>query len=363
MCCGRCGLEAAVGDRFCRRCGAELASTGSEPPGLTPGGPDRGGEAAATPDDDQAAGFGLVAAEAVATGASEDPRRPRKRVVGVVMVTSLVLVVAGSWAAATRMTKQPARTLSGTLTVYDGNSFAAVTGTACEGAGFADDLASGSSLIVEDQAQRVIAAGVVGAGQMTGDGGCMIRFSIPKVPAAKYYRVRTASHLRDGQLFSRQELDHSQWRIGLEIGDSAAARQKAQMAHLTSPDNCLSVGQFDIERATLTDVTHVTKQGGYFTVRLAVRNFAAKPVTAHLKVRLHLGSQSLSNLITPPQDWQQDNSAESFALDYEVYEGPVTVAPGRHTADVGFMYVGAVPRRDVTTHLLSVQTTGSLAHC
>jgi hypothetical protein len=105
--------------------------------------------------------------------------------------------------------------LSGTMTLTDSEGVADDGAGGCEGTGGYDDLQAGASVVVSDDANKVIGTSNLGDGSYSGT-DCVFRFVVSNLPQAKFYKVEV-SH-RGQVTYPYDDLVANRWSVDLSIG-------------------------------------------------------------------------------------------------------------------------------------------------
>jgi hypothetical protein len=139
---------------------------------------------------------------------------------GAVLAAALVAGCGGG--AATTPTVPSVHTVTGSL-VLSGDGAVNITFPTCAGAGGYDDIHSGASLTVLNEASTIIGTTSLAAGtwanrtdKLAGLAGCWFDFTIPSVPEATFYTVKIGS--RAGPSWSRADMETQSWKISLTLG-------------------------------------------------------------------------------------------------------------------------------------------------
>jgi hypothetical protein len=105
--------------------------------------------------------------------------------------------------------------LSGTMTLTDSEGVTDDGAGGCEGTGGYDDLQAGASVVVSDEANKVIGTSNLGDGSYSGT-DCIFRFVVSNLPQAKFYKVEV-SH-RGQVTYPYNDLVANRWSVELSIG-------------------------------------------------------------------------------------------------------------------------------------------------
>ena len=89
-------------------------------------------------------------------------------------------------------------------------------GQPCTGTGGYDDIAEGASVVVRDEANKVLATGTLKAGKIVALETCRFDFTVDNLPDAKFYQVEV-SH-RGAVTYSKSDLDSKGWKVALSLG-------------------------------------------------------------------------------------------------------------------------------------------------
>ena len=138
------------------------------------------------------------------------------------MLALVVLVAACATSAAPASASASAddgHTVKGYLSLQDSAVF---VGKACQGAGGYTDLVEGTPVVVRDGDGQIIGTGRFGAGRGTGArSACVFAFTVKHVPDAETYSFQM-SH-RGGVVYTHEELEDNNWRIGAALTPSPRA--------------------------------------------------------------------------------------------------------------------------------------------
>ena len=108
-------------------------------------------------------------------------------------------------------------TISGTFTLYDDDVPLPNTGNPCYGRGGYDDITVGLDVTVRDAHGTIIAADELWTGNPIGFRQCVFPFQVTHVPDSDFYQVSVGR--RGSLIYSRDELDLKEWKIGFQLGD------------------------------------------------------------------------------------------------------------------------------------------------
>ena len=150
-------------------------------------------------------------------------RRPCYAATTVVTLLLTVQGCAGAGPAGTAPAESDMHAVTGTVTVYDGEAFAARDGDCAGGAGGYTDLASGAQVTLKNESGKVVGVGAFTDGTLTGRGGCKLPFEVPDVRSADFYQLTTASLSRAPRTVSAEELASASWEMELSVGDPEEA--------------------------------------------------------------------------------------------------------------------------------------------
>jgi hypothetical protein len=129
-------------------------------------------------------------------------------------------------------TSESSRALAGSIALVEGfvtdknprdpfpfpPPFQPKNGTLCWGDEGYKDMTEGTAVVVRDESGTTIAAGRLGVGAYTRDGGdCIFEFTIDDVPEAAFYSVEVAD--RGEITYSADELEAADWSVELSVGD------------------------------------------------------------------------------------------------------------------------------------------------
>ena len=108
--------------------------------------------------------------------------------------------------------------VTGQLSVYDSSAYSyKTTGSSCTGGGGYDDIASGTQVVISDEAGTTVATDVLQSGTYDGS-SCVFDFTVHDVPKAKYYRVSAGRASRSGPQYSYDEISKQHWSVQLSLG-------------------------------------------------------------------------------------------------------------------------------------------------
>lgn len=109
-------------------------------------------------------------------------------------------------------------TVTGSMTVIDGEFLFAETGEDCENPPGFDDIHQGSQVIVKDEAGTTMSTSELGSGRIDGL-GCTFDFTLEGVGDAKFYSVELGRDARGELSYSYDEMVESNWSVDLVLGD------------------------------------------------------------------------------------------------------------------------------------------------
>jgi len=124
-------------------------------------------------------------------------------------------------------------TVKGYLSLQDSAVF---VGKVCQGAGGYTDLLEGTPVVVRDGDGQILGTTHFGAGKGAGGGklgatgapsACVFAFTVKHVPDADTYSFQM-SH-RGGVVYTHEELEANNWRIGAALTPSTRAELVAEM--------------------------------------------------------------------------------------------------------------------------------------
>ena len=120
--------------------------------------------------------------------------------------------------AGTTTTVEVRKTISGVYTIYGSSDVIEILDSGpCRGTGGYGDIDEGTEVTVTDEAGTVIGNGRLGEGRYLED-ACAFRFTIPRVPMAKFYKIQISKEQRGELSYSYEELEAANWTVELELG-------------------------------------------------------------------------------------------------------------------------------------------------
>jgi hypothetical protein len=156
-------------------------------------------------------------------------RTGARALLALTMVCGALAVGAGASATASvaSASADDGHTVKGYLSLQDSAVF---VGKVCQGAGGYTDLGEGTPVVVRDGDGEIIGTGHFSAGKGAGGGrpgpanvpsACVFAFTVRHVPDTSTYSFRM-SH-RGGVVYTHDELEESNWKIGAALTPSARA--------------------------------------------------------------------------------------------------------------------------------------------
>lgn len=247
--------------------------------------------------------------------------------------------------------------LEGTLTLYDGQAFAAEKGSCSGGGSGHEDLATGGQLTFRGPDGDVIGVVTLGEGSLDERGGCVMPFAVNNMKQVDFYQVSSQSTLRSGLTFARGDLAKADWQLPLTVGDEVEAARDSRADCLATSDVSVTA-KVSVKPSTFGEDADLSGNWFGYTVRGDVRNLTDTDVDVQFYWEV-VGWDAFLSSFEPATDVMRDmqlGATDTEDLMVKPRASESFTASG--ISQVGGLMGGPKPQR-VNVRVQSVTTAGS----